>query len=134
MGESVSRDAFGHVRLESINPGAYFASKFKALVGAEKVLVQKSGYYARSSPALEYDRELIQKCADVAVQGAISGISGVAGQDDLSGEFRVIEFERIKGEKPFNVGQKWFEDMTAEIGAYGNEREVRASFVNSKGA
>ncbi|GMH53315.1 hypothetical protein TrRE_jg2992 [Triparma retinervis] len=85
----------------------------------EKVLVQKSGYYARSSPASPYDRGLIQRCADVAVQGAAKGISGVAGQDDKNGEFRVIEFERIKGEKPFDVEQKWFKAMAAEIGGYG---------------
>lgn len=129
-GESVERDAFGHVRLEKINPGAYFAAKFKSLVGAEKVLVQKSGYYARSSPASNYDLDLIQKCANVAVEGATSGTSGVAGQDDATGNFRVIEFDRIKGEKPFNVETQWYKDMMVEIGNYGEEREVRASFVN----
>ena len=97
-GEPVQRDAFGHVRLESINPGAYLAQKFKGLVGAEKVLVQKSGYFARSSPPSAYDRDLIKKCAEVAVTGATTGQSGVAGQDEANGEYRVIEFERIKGE------------------------------------
>ena len=36
--EQVQRDAFGHVKLDSINPGKYFADTFSALIGAEKVL------------------------------------------------------------------------------------------------
>ena len=73
---------------------------------------------------------MIQKCANVAVEGETSGTSGVAGQDDATGKFRVIEFDRIKGEKPFNVENQWYKDMMVEIGKYGEEREVRASFVN----
>ena len=35
-GKEVQRDAFGHVKLDSINPGKYFADTFSALIGAEK--------------------------------------------------------------------------------------------------
>lgn len=95
-GEEVEKDAFGHVRLESINPGAYFAKRLKELVGAEKVLVQKSGYFARAAPARDFDRELIKSCADVAVQAALRKESGVAGQDEVS--FRV-ELCKERGER-----------------------------------
>ena len=52
------RDAFGHVKLDKVNPGAYFAKQFAAKIGAEKVMVQKSGYYSRAAaPSTSSDRE-----------------------------------------------------------------------------
>ena len=36
-GESVPRDAFGHVKLDKVQPGAYFAKQFAEKLGAEKV-------------------------------------------------------------------------------------------------
>ena len=42
-GEEVPRDPFGHVKIAEVNPGEWFAKQFAARVGAEKVLVQKSG-------------------------------------------------------------------------------------------
>src|SRR5690625_2081053 len=50
-GEEVQRDPFGHVKLDTINPGQWFAKQFAELIGAEKVMVQKSGYFSRSAPA-----------------------------------------------------------------------------------
>jgi len=50
-GKEAARDAFGHVRIDKINPGAWFADQFAAKLGAEKVMVQKSGYYSRSAAA-----------------------------------------------------------------------------------
>ena len=44
-GEEVQRDPFGHVKLDTINPGQWFARQFAKLIGADKVMVQKSGYY-----------------------------------------------------------------------------------------
>ncbi len=41
-GEEVPKDAFGHVRLDEINPGQWFADQFKVKLNAEKVLVQKA--------------------------------------------------------------------------------------------
>jgi len=40
------------------------------------------------------------------------------GQDEnKEGEpIRAIEFERIKGGKPFDIKQQWFQDMLKEIG------------------
>ena len=50
-GEEIPLDPFGHVKIDKINPGAWFADQFAPMIGAEKVLVQKSGYYSRSAPA-----------------------------------------------------------------------------------
>jgi pyrophosphate--fructose-6-phosphate 1-phosphotransferase len=117
-GQEVPRDAFGHVKLDKINPGAYFSKRLAELVGAEKAMVQKSGYFARSAAANEFDRDLIGKCAKVGVESAIAGTSGCMGEDeDKEGHpVRAIEFERIKGGKHFDVTQDWFKTMLAEIG------------------
>ena len=116
-GKSVMRDAFGHVKLDSINPGKYFADTFSGLIGAEKVLVQKSGYFARAAPANDEDQALIRKSCAVAVEMACLRTPGVVGMDeDAGGELRCCEFERIKGGKPFDVHSKWFKEMMVEIG------------------
>lgn len=117
-GEVVPRDAFGHVTLAKINPGAYFSTRLAKLVDAEKTIVQKSGYFARSAAANEFDRELIGKCAENGVQSAISGVSGCMGQDEeLDGyPIRAIEFDRVKGGKLFDISQDWFQQMLKEIG------------------
>ena len=107
-----------HVGAKTINPGAYFANKLSMGLGAEKTLVQKSGYFARSAAANAFDQELIGKCAEVGVDAAINGVSGCMGQDeDKEGmPIRPIEFERIAGHKPFNTEQGWFQSMLKEIG------------------
>eukprot|EP00591_Stephanopyxis_turris_P004262 CAMPEP_0195518018 /NCGR_PEP_ID=MMETSP0794_2-20130614/11949_1 /TAXON_ID=515487 /ORGANISM="Stephanopyxis turris, Strain CCMP 815" /LENGTH=410 /DNA_ID=CAMNT_0040646909 /DNA_START=56 /DNA_END=1288 /DNA_ORIENTATION=+ len=117
-GEEVQRDSFGHVSLAKINPGQYFAKRLATLVKAEKVLVQKSGYFGRSAPANAFDRDLIGRCAAVGVQSAIEGVSGCMGEDEDKEGFpiRAIEFERIKGGKPFDIKQTWFIEMLAAIG------------------
>ena len=117
-GAEIPRDAFGHVKLDKINPGAYFATRLAQLVGAEKTLVQKSGYFARSAASNVFDRELIGKCAKEGVSAAIQGISGCMGEDEEKEgcPVRPIEFERIKGGKPFDVKEPWFVDMLKEIG------------------
>ena len=60
-GDKPARDAFGHVKLDTINPGAWFAKQFAELLGAEKVLVQKSGYFSRAAAPNAADRELIRR-------------------------------------------------------------------------
>lgn len=116
-GEDVTRDAFGHVKIDSVNPGAWFASQFADRLGAEKVLVQKSGYFSRSAAANAADRELIAAMADLAVDAALRGESGLIGQDEeRGGELRAIEFDRIKGGKPFAIDQAWFADLLSGIG------------------
>ena len=116
-GEEVPRDAFGHVRLDDINPGQWFAKQFTNGLNAEKVLVQKSGYFARSAKPNERDLDLIKQSAFFGAEKAIIGESGVAGLDDDHGqELRLIEFERIKGGKPFDVKTDWYQSMLKEIG------------------
>ena len=116
-GEEVPRDAFSHVRLDEINPGQWFAKQFAKALDAEKVLVQKSGYFARSAKANEQDLELIKQSAFFGADKATTGESGVAGLDDDHGqELRLIDFERIKGGKPFDVNTDWYQSMLKEIG------------------
>ena len=115
--EEVPRDAFGHVRLDRINPGSWFAHQFAARLGAEKVLVQKSGYFARAAAPVEYDVDLISTMCDLAVESALEGVPGVIGHDEERGdELRAIEFDRIKGGKPFDVTTDWFTEMLRQIG------------------
>jgi pyrophosphate--fructose-6-phosphate 1-phosphotransferase len=116
-GEDVPRDPFGHVKIDKVNPGDWFASKFAARLGAQKVMVQKSGYFSRSAPPNQRDLDLIRSMTDLAVDCALRGEPGVIGHDEDAGdELRAIEFERIKGGKPFDISQDWFGAMLDEIG------------------
>ena len=116
-GEDVARDPFGHVQIDTINPGKWFAGQFAAALGADKVLVQKSGYFARSAPANTADLALIADCTAFAVDAALRGESGVIGQDEERGdELRAIEFDRIKGGKAFDITAPWFTQLLGEIG------------------
>jgi pyrophosphate--fructose-6-phosphate 1-phosphotransferase len=116
-GEELERDAFGHVRLDELNPGQWFADRLKKELSAEKVLVQKSGYFARSARPNAQDLDLIKQSAAAAAVAALAGKSGVAARDmDRGGEMSIIEFSRIAGGKPFDVGQPWFTDLLAAIG------------------
>jgi pyrophosphate--fructose-6-phosphate 1-phosphotransferase len=116
-GEEPARDAFGHVKLDTINPGAWFAKQFAARIGAEKTMIQKSGYFSRSAAANEADLALIKRCTDLAVDAAMRGESGVVGQDeDADDELRVCEFPRIKGGKAFDTDEAWFVDLLGGIG------------------
>jgi pyrophosphate--fructose-6-phosphate 1-phosphotransferase len=115
-GEEVPRDAFGHYKLDAVNVGQWFSKQFGKLLGAEKTLVQKSGYFARAAAANTEDQRLIQSMVDHAVECALRGESGVIGHDeDQGGRLRAIEFPRIAGGKPFNVNEPWFDEMLAEI-------------------
>lgn len=116
-GKEVKRDAFGHVKLDSINPGKYLADTFSEKIGAGKVLVQKSGYFSRAAPANEADIQLIEETAKLAVQMATKRTPGVCALDeDKGGAMRCIGFERIKGGKPFNTELPWFLGMLTAIG------------------
>jgi diphosphate-dependent phosphofructokinase len=117
-GEEPQRDAFGHVKLDTINPGAWFADQFADQLGAEKKMVQKSGYFSRSAAANADDLRLIKSCTDLAVECALRGESGLIGHDEeRGGRLRAIEFKRVRGGKRFDVqGAPWFTDLLAEIG------------------
>ena len=116
-GQEVPRDAFGHVKLDAVNPGKWFGDQFAKMIGAEKTLVQKSGYFARAAAANAADLRLIQSCTDLAVECALRRESGVIGHDeDRGGVLRAIEFSRIKGGKPFDSKTPWFAELLKQIG------------------
>jgi len=116
-GEPVERDPFGHVQLNTINPGAWFGKQFAKQLGAEKVMIQKSGYFSRSAAANAQDLELIRLCVERAVDCALRGEGGVVGHDeDHDDELRAIEFDRIKGGKRFDPTVDWFTELLADIG------------------
>jgi len=116
-GQDVPRDAFGHVQLDKINPGRWFGDQFASLLGAEKVMVQKSGYFSRAAASNDEDLELISRTCALAAEAALNGQSGVVGLDeDNDDQLGVIAFPRIAGHKPFDTNQTWFLDMLAGIG------------------
>jgi pyrophosphate--fructose-6-phosphate 1-phosphotransferase len=116
-GHEVPKDPFGHVQLDKVNPGAWFAKQFAHLLGAEKTMVQKSGYFSRSAAANARDLALIKECTDLAVDSALRGEPGVIGHDEERGdELRAIEFPRIRGGKAFDTSAPWFTDLLASIG------------------
>jgi len=126
-GEEVPRDAFGHVKLDAVNPGVWFGKQFAELLGAEKVLIQKSGYFARAAASNEADLELIKACCDKAIECAQEGIGGVVGHDEnKNGELRACEFPRIAGGKPFNIDEPWFGELLSSIGQTKGKKVVVA--------
>jgi pyrophosphate--fructose-6-phosphate 1-phosphotransferase len=122
-GQEVPRDAFGHIKLDAVNPGKWFGDQFAKMLGAEKTLIQKSGYYARAAAANQQDLMLIKSCVDLAVECALRRESGVMGHDEDQGNvLRAIEFPRIKGGKPFDIDTPWFGEMLAAIGQPKGEK------------
>ena len=116
-GEEVKRDAFGHVALDKVNVGAWIGRRLAAMIGAERTLVQKSGYFARSAPANTRDRELIAAMAKLACESALEGKPGLVGHDLERGDtLRTIELERVAGGKKFDPGEAWFGAMLDEMG------------------
>ncbi|RFC46770.1 MAG: pyrophosphate--fructose-6-phosphate 1-phosphotransferase [Verrucomicrobia bacterium] len=116
-GKEVPRDAFNHPRIDDLNPGQWFASQLKERIQAEKVLVQKSGYFARSAAPNQKDLELIKQSAFAAAEYALNGQSGVAGQDETAGNaMSCIAFPRIAGGKPFDIDEPWFNELLKDIG------------------
>lgn len=116
-GQEVERDPFGHVKLDKVNPGQWFAQQFAERLGAEKVMVQKSGYYSRAARANAEDLRLIKSMTDLAVECALRGESGVIGHDEENGDrLTAIAFPRIAGGKAFDVNQEWFTTLLKEIG------------------
>jgi len=116
-GGKVKKDPFGHVKLDTINPGNWFAQQFADRIGAEKVMVQKSGYFSRSARANAEDLRLIKSMTDYAVECALRGEPGVVGHDDEDGgRLKCIAFPRIAGHKPFDTSTPWYVDLLADIG------------------
>ncbi|MBF0516194.1 MAG: pyrophosphate--fructose-6-phosphate 1-phosphotransferase [Nitrospirae bacterium] len=116
-GLEVPRDAFGHVKLDKVNVGQWHADVLMAKTGAGKVLVQKSGYFSRAARPNKQDLMLIKSMVDMAVEMAQKGVPGIIGHDEERHDvLRAIEFERIKGGKPFNPEVSWYKTLLKEIG------------------
>lgn len=116
-GDKIQRDSFEHILLDKINVGSWFSDKFANLIKAERSIVQKSGYFARSAASSEEDLILIRKMVILAVDGAIAGISGVTGEDERKNNLlRIIEFENILGGKIFDIKTPWFSDILQHTG------------------
>lgn len=123
-GKTIPVDAFGHMKLDAVNVGQWFGAKFATLLRAEKLLVQKSGYYARAARANYQDIALIKSFSDHAVSSALRGESGVVGHDEeRGGQLRVIEFPRIKGHKAFDVQQAWFRTVLENAGQVAPQQQ-----------
>ena len=115
-GFKINRDAFGHVLLDELNAGVWFAKEFGRKLNANKILIQKSGYFARSAKANQQDLSLIFEMADFAIKSALKGHNGVIGHDEEnSNKLSCINFNRIKGGKPFDISSKWYQNMLNEI-------------------
>jgi pyrophosphate--fructose-6-phosphate 1-phosphotransferase len=118
QGEVIEHDAFGHPRLDDVNVGKWIADKLSIALHAEKSLVVKSGYFARSAPANAEDRALVDECASMAVTGALNGDAGVVGHDeDAGGELGVIDFRRVSGGKVLDTSSPWVVDLLAGVEA-----------------
>ena len=117
QGQEVPRDAFGHVRLHDINPGQWFAKQFAEALDADKTLVQKSGYFARSARPGSRDLDLIKRSSFMAAECALEGRSGVVGLDEnQGGELGLINLQSISGGKAFDTNLPWFHEMLSDIG------------------
>ena len=109
-------DAFGHVKLDKLNPGMFLSSLISDKIGAEKTLIQKSGYFARSSYPNQDDLNLIKKSCEFAVDALFNKENGVVGMDsENSGKVSLINFDRIKGGKPFDIYEDWYIKMKNDI-------------------
>ena len=115
--EEIKQDAFGHIRLDDINSGQWFARQISKIIDTEKTLVQKSGYFSRSAAPNKKDIQFIKESASKAVQCALDCKSGVVGMDERNdGALSLIEFKRIKGGRVFDSQKDWFQKMLFEIG------------------
>ncbi len=102
-GETVKRDAFGHVKIDTINVGGWFQKQFaslhqrRALARPEIRLLRPFGPGKRRRPASdpEHDRPCRRKRPQ---QGSRASPAMTKRQN---GKLRTIEFPRIKGGKAF---------------------------------
>lgn len=123
QGVEPEKDAFGHYRLDEVNVGKWFGAQLKDKLGADKLLIQKSGYFARSAAPNAEDLELIKASAIEAAESALRGESGVAGLDEENGgHMSTIAFPRIRGGKPFDIDESWFTILLEEIGQPKGQR------------
>ena len=114
-GNSIETDAFGHAKLDSVNAAKWFSSLISTEIDFDRVLIQKSGYYSRSAAPNSDDLEYIFKVCDFAFECALKSKSGVAGEDERTGDLSCIDFDLIKGDKGLDTNSKWFLNLIDRI-------------------
>ena len=129
-GQEVPRDAFGHIKLDAINPGKWFADQFGKMSARKRPSCRRAAISPRAAAANVEDIRLIKACADLAVECALRGEAGVIGHDEDKGNvLRAIEFTRIKGGKPFNIDTPWFEKLLSAIGQNQGSQSARQTLI-----
>jgi len=114
-GQSLQKDAFGHIKLDSINPAKWFSQLIAKTINFDRILIQKSGYFARSAAPNGDDLKYTFKICDFAFKNALESNSGVIGEDERTGELSCIDFNEIRGDKGLDVNSKWFLDLVDRI-------------------
>jgi len=82
----------------------------------------ESGYYARAAGRERDDLRLIKGCCDLAVNARSGGRRVIGHDEDRGGVLRAIEFDRIKGGKPFDTKTRGFSALLAEIARPAGDR------------
>ena len=63
------------------------------------------------------DLEIVYQTVDIAIESAINNKSGVVGFDEeYDNKLKCINFNRIKGGKPFEAESDWFLEIMNKIG------------------
>ena len=114
-GSLIDKDAFGHIKLDSINTGKWLSDIISKDIEIDRVLIQKSGYFSRSSAPNKSDLDYIFKVCDFAFDNALKSNSGVVGEDERTGELSCIDFNEIRGDKGLDINSKWFLDLVSRI-------------------
>ena len=114
-GKTIQKDAFGHVRLDTINAAKWFSKLVSKKIDFDRILIQKSGYFARSSSPNDNDLEYIFNICDFAFENALKSNSGVVGEDERTGKLSCIDFNDIRGDKGLDINSKWLLDLINRI-------------------
>ena len=115
-GKEVQRDAFGHVKLDSINPGKYFADTFSGLIGAEKVLVQSRATLRAPPPPTSRTSSSSARRPSSPSPPPLSAPRVCRDGRRPGRRAALHRVPRIKGGKPFKTDVPWFQDMLRDIG------------------
>lgn len=108
-----------------IDTAKWLASKLKTGIGAEKVLIQRSGIFVRSAAAGMADLILTQSCVNFAVEIAAETLSrqntlvlrGVVGHDErLDGQLRLVETEAFIRKRPLDLTASWVTELLSAVG------------------
>jgi pyrophosphate--fructose-6-phosphate 1-phosphotransferase len=107
------KDPFGNIKLDDIQIGEFLSKVLKNFINFKKVIIQKSGYFSRSSCCNQREYSLVSNFVKYAIEGVINKESGVIGQNSKKKKkLEIINFKYISGRKPFNIKEnKWFKNL-----------------------